>query len=143
MNKNRFSIIVINEKTKFNFSISLSHISVKLISLFSILVGIYIVFAFIQSYNKQTEKEQLAYIYNQQNNLMNIIKYLKKEISLVGQGMLDLMDLRDLTISEKLLQTSNKLEMWVKFCIFVGIKLSLKNFFCITKQNQFSPVFNF
>ena len=79
MNKNRFSIIIINEKTKFNFSISLSHISVKLISLFSVLIGIYIIFAFIQSYNKQTEKEQLAYIYNQQNNLMNIIKYLKKE----------------------------------------------------------------
>ena len=58
MNKNRFSIIVINEKTKFNFSISLSHISVKLISLFSVLVGIYIIFAFIQSYNQQTEKEQ-------------------------------------------------------------------------------------
>ena len=45
MNKNRFSIIVINEKTKFNFSISLSHISVKLISFVSVLVCIYIIFA--------------------------------------------------------------------------------------------------
>ena len=79
MNKNRFSIIIINEKTKFNFSTSLSHISVKLITLFILSMVIYITFSLIDFYNTQPEKEKLEYIYNQQNNLIDIIEYLKEE----------------------------------------------------------------
>ena len=79
MNKNRFSIIIINEKTKFNFSFGLSHISVKLIALFIISLCIYIFFLLIESYKTQSEKEQLSYIYNQQNNIIDIIEYLKNQ----------------------------------------------------------------
>ena len=79
MNKKRFSIIIINEKTKFNFSTSLSHISVKLILLLLISVCIYIIFSLINSSQNRPYKDQLAYIYNQQNNIIDIINYLQDE----------------------------------------------------------------
>ena len=77
MNKNRYSIIIINEKTKLNFSMRLSHVIVKTLIFILLIIFTYIIYSGVTILKEKPYDEQLSYIYNQQNNMIDIIDYLK------------------------------------------------------------------
>ena len=89
MNKNRYSIIIINEKTKSNFSISLSNTIINIILSITILLIVYILFSSITLLKERPYDEQLSYIYNQQNNIIDIIDYLKSKDLINDSTILD------------------------------------------------------
>jgi len=77
MNNDRFSIFIINEKTKVNFSIILSRwiIYIILLCVFSLTVALVILSS--KAYQQRPYQEQLANINNNNNNLVSLINDLK------------------------------------------------------------------
>ena len=88
MKNDYFSIVLINQKTKVNFSMSLSRWAFYLILLcFSLLIISTIILSY-QAYKQKPYKQQLAIIHNNKNNFLNMMNDLKKNETITDSMML-------------------------------------------------------
>jgi len=78
MKNNYFSIVLINQKTKMNFSITLSRWTFYIIVLCFVTLIISVGVLSYQAYTQRPYKEQLAIIHNNKNHFIDMINYLKK-----------------------------------------------------------------
>ena len=79
MKNDYFSIVLINQKTKVNFTITLSRWGLYSIVLcfFSLIISVVILS--YQAYTQRPYKEQLAIIHNNKNHFINMINYLQDQ----------------------------------------------------------------
>ncbi len=88
MKNDYFSIVLINQKTKMNFSMSVSRSVFYFILLcFSSLIISTIILSY-QAYKQRPYKQQLAVIYNNKNNFLNMMHYLKENETITDSMMM-------------------------------------------------------
>ena len=78
MKNDCFSIVFINQKTKMNFSMTLSHWGVYIIILCLISLIISLGMLSYQAYTQRPYKEQLSIIHNNKNHFINMINALQE-----------------------------------------------------------------
>ena len=87
MKNNYFSIVLINQKTKVNFSITLSRWGFYIILLCFIILIISVGILSYQTYTQRPYKEQLAIIHNNKNHFIDMINYLKENETITDSMM--------------------------------------------------------
>ena len=77
MKNDYFSIVLINQKTKVNFSITLSHWKLYVILLCVLCLTLSFIILSYQAYNQRPYNEQLAIIHNNKNHFINMMNDLR------------------------------------------------------------------
>jgi len=90
--KNRFSIIIINEKTKKNYSVSFSQIIIKAFFSLLILCIIGIMYLIIENYSYLPYEQQQQQLYLEKQNLIEMIDFLKEQ-NIINDSLLKNYDL--------------------------------------------------